>query len=309
MDADKLPQLDGAVFLTDGGLETDLIFRRGYDLPEFASFPLHDDRASEQVLADYFRDYLRLGAEHGHGLVLETATWRASSDWGQLLGYDDARLAEVNRRAVEFLRDLCASDAGTTVVISGCVGPRGDAYADLGSMDPSEAERYHLPQVRALSDAGVDLVSAFTLTNSAEAIGVVRAAERCRTPVAISFTVETDGLLPNGATLGDAIAAVDEATDSAAAYFLVNCAHPEHVDAAVASGHSSVQRIRGVRANASRRSHAELDDSTDLDDGDPVEFGEQLAALHRSAPRITVLGGCCGSDHRHIEQVARALGG
>jgi homocysteine S-methyltransferase len=306
MDDEELPQLGNEVLLTDGGIETDLIFHRGLELPEFASFVLHDDPDAEAVVREYFRDYIRIGATMGHGLVLETLTWRASADWGERLGYDAARLRDANERAADFLLDLREEEAETTVVVSGCIGPRGDAYSDLGSMDAEGAEQFHLPQVATLADTGVDLVSALTITNPAEAIGIARAARAHDVPVVISFTVETDGTLPDGTPLGAAIAAVDAATDRAPSYYMVNCAHPDHFGDHVTGGDPSLARIRGVRANASRKSHAELDDSEELDDGDPVEFGGQLAALHARAPRITVLGGCCGTDHRHIEAIARS---
>ena len=304
MTTDVLPQLGDEVFLTDGGIETDLIYRRGIDIPEFASFVLHDDPEAEPVVRDYFRDYLRTSAETGHGLVLETLTWRASADWGHTLGYNAARLREANQRAVAFLLDLRDQEAESPVVVSGCVGPRGDAYSDLGSMDGDAAEEYHRIQVAVLAAAGVDLVSALTLTNVAEAVGVARAARACSIPAVISFTVETDGALPDGTSLAAAIAAVDEATEGAPAYYMVNCAHPDHFAAVLAGSDPSLGRVRGVRANASRKSHAELDESEELDDGDPTEFGSQLAALHRSQPHINVLGGCCGTDHRHIEAIA-----
>jgi S-methylmethionine-dependent homocysteine/selenocysteine methylase len=308
----ELPQLGSDVFLTDGGIETDLIFNRGIEIPEFASFVLHDDAEAEAVVRDYFLDYLRIGATHGYGLVLETLTWRASSDWAPSLGYDDVRLRAANERAVAFLRDLRDAEAGSPVVVSGCIGPRGDAYRDLGTGDYDEAERYHRPQVEVLTGSGVDLVTALTLTNPAEAVGVARAAAQVGVPVAISFTVETDGNLPTGAPLSGAIAEVDAATDSAPAYYMINCAHPEHFSGAFTTGDPVIERIRGVRANASRMSHAELDESEVLDDGDPVELGSQLAGLHANAAHVTVLGGCCGTDHRHIAEIAaacRALSG
>jgi S-methylmethionine-dependent homocysteine/selenocysteine methylase len=192
-------------------------------------------------------------------------------------------------------------------VVSGCIGPRGDAYADLGSMDGDAAEEYHRTQVGVLAAAGVDLVTALTLTNVAEAVGIAHAARACSVPVVLSFTVETDGVLPDGTPLASAIAAVDDATDAAAAYYMVNCAHPDHFADVLTGSAPALGRVRGVRANASRKSHAELDDSAELDDGDPPEFGGQLAALHRRHPRINVLGGCCGTDQRHIDAIASAL--
>jgi len=303
----SLPQFGSDVFLTDGGIETDLIFNRGIELPDFASFVLHDDPAAEAVVRDYFLAYLQIAATEGFGLVLETLTWRASTDWGPPLGYDDARLRATNERAVEFLRDLRDREAGSPMVVSGCIGPRGDAYSDLGTGDVDAAERYHRPQVEVLAGAGVDLVTALTITNPAEAIGIARAARAVGVPVVISFTVETDGALPTGMSLRDAIAEVDAATDAAPAAYMINCAHPDHFGDVFAGADAIIERVRGVRANASRMSHAELDESEVLDDGDPTELGGQLADLHARASQLTVLGGCCGTDHRHIAATASAL--
>ena len=304
---DLLPHEHDGVYLTDGGLETDLIFHRGIDLPEFASFPLLDDAATLEVLRSYYRDYLHIGATAQIGMVLETPTWRASSEWGEVLGYDAGRLADVNRRAVELLADLRTSDGEAGVVVSGCIGPRGDAYVGLGSMTAEQALDYHRPQTAWLAAAGADVVSAMTLTNVAEAVGVVRAAQLEGIPSVVSFTVETDGRLPDGTELADAIAAVDAQTDAAAAYFLVNCAHPDHVRPTIDGSAGSLGRLRGVKANASRMSHAELDESPELDDGDPPEFGRQLADLHAAHPHLNVLGGCCGTDTRHLAAVAASL--
>ena len=301
-----LPQLSGSLFVTDGGIETDLIFNKGIDLPEFASFVLHENTSGEAVLREYFEDYFRITADAGLGLVLETATWRASSDWGIKLGYDEARLRSINQRAAEFMLELRAAAAGSTVVVSGCVGPRGDAYSDLGPASADEALAYHRPQVKVLADSGVDLLTALTLTNVAEAIGFIRAAGERSVPAVVSFTVETDGRLPSGTSLADAIETVDAETDNAAAYFMINCAHPDHFNPVLIGSAGALGRIRGVRANASRQSHAELDESTELDDGDPAEFGAELAAVHAANPQINVLGGCCGSDARHIAAIVAA---
>lgn len=301
----ELPQLSGSLFVTDGGIETDLIFNKGVDLPEFASFVLHENASGEALLRDYFQDYFRIAADGGLGLVLETATWRASRDWGVKLGYDDARLRSVNQRAAEFMLALRADAADSPVVVSGCVGPRGDAYSDLGPASADEALAYHRPQVEVLAGSGVDLLTALTLTNVAEAIGFIRAASECSMPGVVSFTVETNGRLPSGMSLAEAIEIVDLETDSAAAYFMINCAHPDHFPPALI-GSGGLSRVRGVRANASRQSHAELDESTELDDGDPAEFGGQLASLHAANGQICILGGCCGTDARHIAAIAAA---
>lgn len=295
-----------SVMLTDSGLETDLIFHHGHDLPDFASFPLLDDAAGRDLLRQYFRDHIEVAERAGLGIVLETPTWRASADWGDRLGYAADDLERINRDAVEL---VAAAREGfrTTVLVSGCLGPRGDGYQADTSMTADEAEAYHAPQVRALRAA--DLVSALTISTAAEATGIVRAVVGAGLPVVISFTVEVDGRLPDSTTLAAAIREVDEGTDGAASWFMVNCAHPDHLAPALSAGGAWLERLHGVRANASRRSHAELDVSTDLDDGDPIELARGLLAIHRQFPSVRILGGCCGTDVRHVHEIANALVG
>jgi homocysteine S-methyltransferase len=303
-----LPTDGGQLFVTDGGMETTLIFRDGLELPEFASFVLLDDEAGLKALRAYYESYAELASELGAGIVLDTPTWRASSDWGERLGYDDARLEDVNRRGVVLLQDLRQRRGGDPpILVSGCLGPRGDGYVVGETMDVEEAERYHASQAAVLGGAGVDLLSALTLTYAEEAIGIVRAAGRQRMPVVISFTVETDGRLPSGQELGDAIAQVDRETGGAAAYFMVNCAHPTHFAHVLEPGAPWLERIVGLRANASTKSHAELDASDELDDGDPDDLAERYRSLRDVLPRLAVVGGCCGTDERHIAAVARAV--
>lgn len=307
----SLPQFGTTLFLTDGGIETTLIFHEGLDLPHFAAFALLDDDKGRGALTRYYERHIAIAKRAGVGFVLESPTWRASQDWGNKLGYSDAQMAQFNRRAVGLMQDLriVHESRSTPMVVSGCIGPRGDGYDPGAVMTAREAEQYHGAQVRTFAGAGVDLVTAITMTNSAEAIGVVRAAQSAGLPCVLSFTVETDGRLPTGQHLGDAIKDVDTETGSAAAYYMLNCAHPDHFDRTLVPGADWSQRIRGIRANASRRSHQELNDSPDLDDGDPKELGEQYRRLRQDHPQITVLGGCCGTDHRHIEQIcASCLG-
>jgi len=303
-----LPTDAGRLFVTDGGMETTLIFRDGLELLEFASFVLLDDDAGVDALRGYYESYAELASQLGAGIVLDTPTWRASGDWGERLGYDQARLADVNRRGVALLRELRDRRGDDPpILISGCLGPRGDGYVVGETMDVGEAERYHAPQAAVLADAGVDLLSALTLTYVEEAVGVVQATGRQEVPVVISFTVETDGRLPSGQALGDAIEQVDRETGEAAAYFMVNCAHPTHFAHVLEPGSPWLERIVGLRANASTKSHAELDASDELDDGDPDDLAERYRSLRDVLPRLTVVGGCCGTDERHIAAVARAV--
>jgi homocysteine S-methyltransferase len=303
-----LPPDADVLFVTDGGMETTLLFRDGLELPEFASFVLLDDEAGLEALRGYFESYLQLAADLGAGIVLDTPTWRANADWGARLGYDAERLADVNRRGVALLRELRDRRGDEPpMLISGCIGPRGDGYVVGETMSLDEAERYHSAQIATFADEEVDLVSALTLTYADEASGIVRAARQHGVPVVISFTVETDGRLPSGQELGEGIEQVDRDTEGAAAYFMVNCAHPTHFAHVLEAGAPWQERIVGLRANASTKSHAELDASDELDSGDPDDLARRYRALKDALPRLAVVGGCCGTDERHIAAVARAF--
>jgi S-methylmethionine-dependent homocysteine/selenocysteine methylase len=304
-----LPQLDGQVFLTDGGIETTLIFHEKIDLPCFAAFDLLKDQWGADILRRYYARYAAIARDSGTGFILDSATWRANPDWAEKIGYSPRELDVANARAINMLFDLRAAYEieKSPMVISGCVGPRGDGYNPGAVMSPREAMAYHARQIGIFATAGVDLVTAYTLTNTNEAIGVTRAAQEAGVPVVISFTLETDGRLPTGEALRDAIYFVDHATGNGPAYYMINCAHPTHFEQALDGG-AWMMRLRGVRANASRRSHAELAEATDLDDWDPVELGRQYRDLRQRFPHINVLGGCCGTDHRHIEHVCRSCG-
>ncbi|MCB8821892.1 homocysteine S-methyltransferase family protein [Microvirga rosea] len=305
----SLPQPDlETVFLTDGGLETSLLFIEGIDLPCFASFPLLRHESGRQVLKRYFEPYLQTASRHGVGFILDTATWRANPDWGRKLGYTSEDLAQVNRQAVAFARELGRSFAleGRSLLIDGAIGPRGDGYRADYRMSAEEAERYHTGQIDALRDAGADMVTAFTINYAEEAIGIARAAAKAAIPVVISFTVETDGKLASGESLQSAIEQSDRETGGIPAYYMINCAHPTHIESMLSAGGSWVQRIRGLRANASSKSHAQLDEAEELDSGDPTELARQYRDLRNMLPRLSVLGGCCGTDHRHIEAICEA---
>lgn len=295
-----LPQSTGRPMVTDGGLETDLIFHHGVELPEFAAFPLLDDAAGRALLSDYYDGYAAIARVAGAGLVLESATWRANPDWGARVGYSPAELDRVNAAAMEQLARLRARYRPDIdhVVVCGTVGPRGDGYRPGSAVAPDEAAGYHGAQIAALGGAGADIVTAYTLTNVGEAIGIVQAARSVGVPVAVSFTVETDGRLPDRTTLAQAVAEVDAA--AAPDYFLVNCAHPTHVGRALAEGGEWRERIVGLRCNASVKSHAELDEATELDEGDPAELASTHRRLEPLLPRLSIIGGCCGTDARHV---------
>ena len=304
-----LPQLSGDLFLTDGGIETTLIFHDGFELPEFAAFDLLKNDEGIDALRKYFRTYASIAREYQVGFILESATWRASSDWGVKLGYSAEELAEKNQQAIELLDEIRGEyqDENKRMVISGCVGPRGDGYNPSDFMTEGAAKSYHAVQIETFSKTNADMVAAITMTYLEEAVGITRAAKVSGMPVVISFTVETDGKLPSGQTLKDAIQKVDEATANYPAYYMINCAHPTHFEGVFATNEPWQQRIRGLRANASTLSHAELDEAEELDDGSPSELSSQYKELRNKLSNLNVLGGCCGTDHRHIEEIIKAV--
>lgn len=304
----RLPQLEDRLFLTDGGLETTLIFHEGWDLPIFQAFTLLESERGKAALRAYFDRYVPLAIKQGAGFVLESPTWRANPDWAVKVGHGRETLAKLNRAAIDLMgevRDAYEKER-TPIVISGCIGPRGDGYDPGKLMSAGEAQSYHAWQVGVLRDAGADFVSAFTMNNINEALGVVNAARAAEIPCVISFTVETNGRLPTGDSLAEAIKAVDSATLQPPVYYMVNCAHPTHFEHVLDGGEAWMKRLRGLRANSSRRSHAELDNATELDAGNPEELGVQYRDLLRRFPHINVLGGCCGTDHRHVERISLA---
>jgi S-methylmethionine-dependent homocysteine/selenocysteine methylase len=304
---DRLPQLDGDVFLTDGGIETVLIFHEGIELPAFAAFDLLKDDEGTERLRRYYLPYVALARERGLGFVLESPTWRASRRWGSLLGYDDDQLDSVNRKAISLLEEIRDEHGGgAPVVISGCIGPQDDGYDPTEMLTADAAQEYHRAQISTFAQTAADMVAALTMTYAEEAVGIARAAAQAGLPVAISFTVETDGRLPSGQALGEAIQQVDRETGMAPSYYMINCAHPTHFASVLEQHARWCERIHGLRANASTRSHAELDEADELDDGDPVDLGARYAQLRARLPRLNVLGGCCGTDHRHVARIRDA---
>ncbi len=307
---DNLPELAGGLFLTDGGLETILVFDEGKELPLFAAFPLGQTTEGRSWLDAYANRHLDIAERAGMGFVLGSATWRSSRDWGRQLGFNDQQLADVQKNLVGDLLALRSKreTPQMPIVVSGCTGPRGDGYDPGMVMTVDAAQNYHSEQISTLAEAGVDVITAMTLTNVPEAMGIALAARETGVPVVISFTVETDGRLPTGDTLASAIEDVDAATDSSPAYYMINCAHPDHFATTLMETGSWRNRLKGIRANASRKSHAELDCCETLDNGDPVSLGQDFAKLTAAYPNINVLGGCCGTDHRHIEEIAKCCG-
>ncbi|SMO91271.1 homocysteine S-methyltransferase [Saccharicrinis carchari] len=295
-------------YLTDGGMETTLIFHQGIDIPYFATFDLLKNPLHRKAIDRYFRQYLDMAAKHNTGFILESVTWRAHSDWGPTLGYTQRELAEVNRQAVEQVKELRQEylESIDHILVSGCIGPRYDGYA-VNKDGWEDYKSYHSPQIKTLRDCGVDMVTALTINSKEEALGIVMAAKDINVPTVISFTVEMDGNLPDGHSLQEAIEAIDSLTDSYALYFMINCAHPLHFEQKLSALNGLSERICGIRANASCKSHAELDESPVLESGDKEELAQWYGIFKNRHPHIKVFGGCCGTDITHIEEICENL--
>ncbi len=302
----KLPQLGENNYACYTGVDTDLIFNRGIDLPGFASYPLLETQEGREILRSYYADLLALARQQNVGVILDSITWAANRSRGEAIGYTPDDLKKFNLDAIEMI-SLVRQDMGDLpTVLSAQIGPRGDGYVPSEIMEAHEAEFYHTEQIEIYSKTDADMISAFTLSYVEEAIGIVRASQRYNMPVAIAFTVETDGCLPTGMPLKEAITIVDDATDSAAAYFLINCSHPDHFFN-ILTDEPWMKRLRGVVVNASRCSHADLDEAKELDPGDPTELGLLVGNINKEFPQITIVGGCCGSDMRHMRNILKQV--
>ncbi|WP_172298197.1 homocysteine S-methyltransferase family protein [Pseudoruegeria sp. HB172150] len=307
--ASDLPQMTGLPFVTDGGIETTLIFEMGFDLPLFAAYPLLESDAGRDAFRQYYGHYLQIAQCNGLGFVLESPTWRCSHGWGAKLGHDAERIRAFNHAAIVLMEELRAGQSGgTPMVISGNIGPAGDGYRPEEMLTAEAARAYHTAQIEAFAETAADMVTAVTITHTGEAAGVVLAAKAAGLPCAIAFTTETDGRLPSGETLAEAIETVDALTGGGPVYYMINCAHPDHFSGALPNG-LTAGRIRGIRANASRLSHAELDEAEELDGGDPHELAQDYVRLTGLLPNLHIFGGCCGTDYRHVSCIAKAISG
>ncbi len=302
----RLGQNSETCFLCYTGLETDLIFNQNVDLPGFATFPLLESEAGRNRLVKSYQEQIDLAREFGCGTMLESATWMANGDRAAPLGYNREQLASANFAALKLLHQMASKNADVPLRISAQIGPRCDGYRPHMQMDETEAERYHAIQMAQIAQGSPDIVSAFTMSYSEEVIGIVRAAQHHSLPIAISFTLETDGKLPTGMALGEAIERVDAVTNHYTDYFLINCAHPDHFMANLVDA-PWIKRLKGVVVNASRCSHEELDAADQLDDGDPQELGEAIGHIKQRFPHFQIFGGCCGTDLRHMREMAQRL--
>lgn len=303
-------KLKATTFLTDGGLETELIFNKGIDLPHFAAFPLIDQPLNRNILKSYYKGYLELARKYQTGFILESPTWRANPDWAFKLGYSNKGVSRINIATIALLKELCDeySNSIQNLFISGCIGPRGDGYAVKNTMSSESAATYHDLQICALKNGGANFISALTMTYTEEALGIVQASKNNDIPVVISFTVETNGNLPSGETLKSAINKIDQATNSYPLYYMINCAHPTHfMDKLEEEEAHWKSRIQGIRANASCKSHSELDEATELDLGDKEQLGKLHATLKKYLPNLNIYGGCCGTDTSHITSICNHI--
>jgi homocysteine S-methyltransferase len=296
-----------SLVVTDAGLETGLVFDNGIDLPAFAAYPLAATPEGRALLTEYYGHYAEIARSIDAAVLLDAPTWRANPDWAATLGHDRAALSDFIAASVDVVEGVRRGWTGSRpFLVGGAVGPRGDGYVIESTMDADEAADYHSFQIAAMAAAGVDVVDAITMGYVDEAVGIARAGEDAGVRVVISFTVETDGRLPSQMSLAEAIEETDSATNGYVTHFMVNCAHPTHFDHVLDGAAPWTARIGGLRANASRLSHAELDEMVELDSGDPDDLATRYVGLRSSLPNLHVVGGCCGTDHRHVGAIATA---
>jgi len=300
------PQSKGRFYLTEGGTETELMYRHGFELPHFAMFPLLDNPKAVSKMREMFRSYLDVAAEHDFCALMGGLDYRASPDWGDLLGYSPASLSDANLQSIEFLRELAHeySSQVPEILIQGLIGPRGDAYERNETITENEAEDYHSVQLETLKKANVDSALAITFNNIPESVGVARAAAKIGVPLAISLTLDSNSKLHSGPSLAEAVTTIDEETNQAPEYFLINCSHPLEFEPAIEPG-DWVRRVRGVRPNASKMDKMALCQIGHLEEGDPEELGRLCGDLARQYPHMDIWGGCCGTWDNHLNEIAK----
>lgn len=301
-------QVEGRYYLSEGGMETEVMYKHGFDFPHFAVFELLKNPKAVSALQAMYRQYFDVVAKHQMVALVGGLDYRASPDWGALLGYSADGLSDMNHRCIDFLRDLAKEYIGEIdeILIQGFIGPRGDAYETNTVITEQESEDYHSVQLQTLKEADVDLASALTFNNIPESIGVAKAAARLDLPLCISLSLDGSSRLNSGPSLGDAIKTIDAATDNSVAFYMINCVHPLEYESALAD-ESWMKRIRGVRPNASVMDKISLCKIGHLEDGDPIELGNQIGDLFKRFPHMDILGGCCGTWDNHLDQMAQSV--
>jgi homocysteine S-methyltransferase len=293
-------------YMCEGGTETEIMYKHGFDFPHFAVFELLNDPKAVAALTGMYRQYFEVVAKYKMSALVGGLDYRASPDWGALLGYSAEGLADINHRCIDFLRNISKEYTAEidNILVQGLIGPRGDAYNANHSITENEAQDYHSVQLETLKSTDIDLVSALTFNSIPESIGVARAAADLNIPLCISLSLDSSSKLNTGPTLGEAIETIDAATKSSAAFYMINCVHPlEYAPALKAE--SWMKRIRGVRPNASVMDKMSLCKIGHLEDGNPIELGQQVGDLIHRYPHMDIYGGCCGTWDAHLDQIAQ----
>ncbi|KAJ5210720.1 Homocysteine S-methyltransferase [Penicillium cf. griseofulvum] len=301
----NLPQLTSIKpFITEGGIETTLIYTKNIDLPNFSTLPVLNTEDGKETISSIYKGYIDIARAHSTGVVLETRTWRGSPLWSSEIGLSIPQMVDLNHTAVKLLQGIRSETPFDPIVISGAMGPLQDAYQD-STVSFDQAREYYGPQIRAFAEEGVDMLCIMTVTNLDEAFGAVSLAREYNLPIHVSFSIETDGRLRGGKTLEDAIREVDSVTENYVTYYGVNCAHPRYIIMAVQDMPMEVRsRLGSIRGNSSLKSHEELDNSTELDRGDIPGWVQEFNQLVSMLPGLKVVGGCCGTDEEHIDAIA-----
>lgn len=267
------------------------------------------DKSGRAALEAIYRQYLDIGQRYQLPLLLSTPTWRAGRERIAAAGLAGRDVNGDNSRFLAELRDSYG-DYARQVAICGLMSCRGDAYKPAEAMSANAAGDFHSWQANALAAAGVDFLLAATLPALSEAIGLARAQAATGLPYLISFVARPEGTLLDGTPLDTAIATIDVAITPRPLAYLINCTHASIFRSALLNERNSSPLVRariiGLLANTAALSPDELDESAELVEEAPEVFGNSVAAL-RDELNMKVLGGCCGTDERHIDCLAGRL--
>lgn len=290
------------IIITDGGLETTLIYKYNIELPYFSCINLLKTDSGRNIIYNCLLNYVNISEKYNVNIIIETPTWRCSKKWSKLLNCENSDIEKINREAVNIVKSIKKNNK--KIIISGNIGPIDDGYVISNKLTIEELKEYHSEQIYILANENVDIISAFTINYVEEAIGITLVCKDINIPLVISFTLNIDGKLPSGMTLEDSIKYIDKYTNYYPMYYMINCAHPKHFISLFKDNNSDwIKRIKGIRSNASDKSHEELNNSKKLDIGNIVELSNYCKNIRKENKHINIFGGCCGTDENHVEEI------
>ncbi|MBW2409401.1 MAG: homocysteine S-methyltransferase family protein [Deltaproteobacteria bacterium] len=300
---------NAAVILTEGAVIERLRRDPAVELdPYIANAGLIYDQAGKQAMTRIYRQYIDIASRYRLPMIVSAPTWRASSERINKSAYSGRET--MVKDCADFINRIRqdVSQSADCIYIAGLIACRGDSYEPREALTADKAEAYHRLQAQELAHAGVDFILAATLPAVSEALGIAAALSQCAIPYSLSFVIRSDGRVLDGTPLQAAIEKIDAAVNPGPLFYQINCVHPAIFRKAIEQSEPGFDRLLGLQANTSEKSPEELDGLGYLDTSEPEEFAESMLALHTHFG-LKIIGGCCGTDHRHIEEIAKRLSG